>query len=411
MSVKKVDVLIIGAGPAGASTALFLAKQNISSILVDKDSFPRDKVCGDALSGKVVEVLKKYNPAIVDDLALFNKALPSYGVSFYAPNGNCLRVPFKPDFKSLKIAPGFVCKRIDFDNFLIEEVKKHKEVTFIENSFVKKFEWSDTKKQCFINEDIYEANIVVACDGPNSLFQKKVLNDTFSLDLADNCYGLRAYYKNVKGLDEDNFIELHFVDVALPGYFWIFPMSDNTANVGLGLKADVIKEKKIHLPELLNKILALPQFKDRFSEATLEGNVKLHALPMGNKQRKLSGDNFLLCGDAGALIDPFTGEGIGNAMLSGMIAAEVIKEAREKNDFSAQVLKYYDEKIYKRLGPELQISTRLQSLVKYQSLFNFVVNKANKNKTLRDTISSMFVDVDLRSKFKNPLFYLKLIFN
>jgi flavin-dependent dehydrogenase len=188
-------------------------------------------------------------------------------------------------------------------------------------------------------------------------------------------------------------------------------MSDNTANVGLGLKADVIKEKKIHLPELLNKILALPQFKDRFSEATLDGNVKLHALPMGNKQRKLSGDNFLLCGDAGALIDPFTGEGIGNAMLSGMIAAEVIKEAREKKDFSVQMLKNYDEKIYRRLGPELQISTRLQSLVKYQSLFNFVVNKANKNKTLRDTISSMFVDVDLRSKFKNPLFYLKLIFN
>jgi hypothetical protein len=93
------------------------------------------------------------------------------------------------------------------------------------------------------------------------------------------------------------------------------------------------------------------------------------------------------------------------------IKKSIIKEAREKNDFSAQMLKKYDEKIYKRLGPELQISTRLQSLVKYQSLFNFVVNKANKNKTLRDTISSMFVDVDLRSKFKNPLFYLKLIFN
>lgn len=411
MAEKNVDVLIIGAGPAGASTALFLAKNHISSVLVDKAKFPRDKVCGDALSGKVVEVLKKYDPTLIDMLSKDSKSISSYGVNFYSPNGKCLRVPFHPKYKELKIPPGFVSKRIDFDNFMVEQVRKQPLIQFLEESFVKDMEWNASKKELKINEDVYKAKLVIACDGPNSLFQKKVAEDTFTLGLADNCFGLRAYYKNVKGLDEDNFIELHFVDVALPGYFWIFPMSDNTANVGLGLKADIIKEKKINLPDLLQKILALPQFKERFSEATLEGNVKLHALPMGNKRRKLSGDHFLLCGDAAALVDPFTGEGIGNAMISGMIAAKVIQEALEKNDFTAAFLARYDAMIYQRLGPELQISTRLQSLVKYKSLFNFVVNKANNNKTLRDTISAMFVDVDLRSKFKNPFFYLKLLFN
>lgn len=411
MSAIKTDVIIIGAGPAGVATALFLAKQGIKSILLEKEKFPRDKICGDALSGKVVEVMKKYNPAWVDLFSANEHQVGSYGIHFYAPNEKCLRVPFKSNYKALKRAPGFVTKRIHFDQFLIDEVKKQDAITLIENAFVKKINWNTSTKQIQVNDIVYEPKMVVACDGANSLFQKEVKSQTFELDLIDNSYGLRAYYKNVKGLDEDNFIELHFIDEILPGYFWIFPMSNQTANVGLGLRADIIKEKKLNLPQLLDKILELPQFKERFSNAILEGNVKMHALPMGNKRRKISGDHFLLVGDAAALIDPFTGEGIGNAMLSGMMAAKAIESAIEKNDFSANQLASYDEMVYKRLGAELQLSTRLQSLVKYPSLFNFVVNKANKNKTLRDTISSMFEDVDLRSQFKNPLFYLKLIFN
>ncbi|MBL0342093.1 MAG: hypothetical protein IPP71_14920 [Bacteroidetes bacterium] len=132
---------------------------------------------------------------------------------------------------------------------------------------------------------------------------------------------------------------------------------------------------------------------------------------MGSKKRKISGDGFMLTGDAASMIDPFTGEGISNAMYCGMTAALVAGEALKQNRFDADFLQQYDEKIYKRLWDELKLSHTMQKLCKFPWLFNFVINKAEKNRTFRETISCMFDDVDLRAKFKKPSFYFKLLFN
>ena len=115
----------------------------------------------------------------------------------------------------------------------------------------------------------------------------------------------------------------------------------------------------------------------------------------------------MLVGDAGALIDPFTGEGIGNAMISGLKAAETIEAGR--GDYAAHTLKQYDESVYRRLWPELSLSKRMQELVRYPWLFNLVVNKASRSKELRDTISCMFEDIDLRGKLSDPRFYLRVL--
>jgi flavin-dependent dehydrogenase len=125
----------------------------------------------------------------------------------------------------------------------------------------------------------------------------------------------------------------------------------------------------------------------------------------------LSGDGFILTGDAGSLIDPFTGEGIGNALYSGMMAAEWIQKSLASNRLDASFLIQYDEAFYERQWDELKLSHTMQKLCKYPWLFNFVVNKAHKNKALRETISCMFEDLDLRAKLRNPLFYFKLLLN
>jgi flavin-dependent dehydrogenase len=126
----------------------------------------------------------------------------------------------------------------------------------------------------------------------------------------------------------------------------------------------------------------------------------------------MSGDRFMLVGDAACLVDPFSGEGIGNALYSGMLAAMAINEALPAADCSAAFFKtHYDDVLYKRLGDEFRISTTLQRLCKYPWLFNFVVNKAYKSKSLRDTISCMFTDMDLREQLSKPSFYFKILFN
>jgi len=123
----------------------------------------------------------------------------------------------------------------------------------------------------------------------------------------------------------------------------------------------------------------------------------------------LSGDGYLLVGDAGHLIDPFTGEGISHAMISGVHAADVAVDALTAQDTSAKFLRTYDERVWKRLGKEVMISTRLQSLANKPWLFDLVVDRANSNPALADTISSMFTDMNMRERLKKPGFYMDLM--
>jgi flavin-dependent dehydrogenase len=116
-----------------------------------------------------------------------------------------------------------------------------------------------------------------------------------------------------------------------------------------------------------------------------------------------------LVGDAGHLIDPFTGEGISHAMISGVYAADVAHEAITEKNLAATRLCAYDARVWRRLGKELAISTRLQQLANQAWLFDFVVDRANKNPALADTISSMFTDLDLRERLKRPGFYWDLV--
>lgn len=410
MAYQATDILIVGAGPGGCMAALFLAKQGIPSILLDKATFPRDKICGDALSGKVVEVLKKYNPDLVQELQAQPFALDSWGVTFVAPNLQSLNLPFLST-KKMEHAPGFLAKRLDFDHFLVQQVKQQPLIQLMENCEYKKIiPQQDGIRLELSNGTSILTRLLIAADGAYSLATKQLAN--IRMEPKHYCAGLRAYYKNVKNLDPQNYIELIFLKEFLPGYLWIFPLANGEANVGVGMRSDVLRKKKLDLKKAMMETLHNhPFLKDRFKDAELIGKIHGYGLPLASKKRVLSGDRFLLVGDAASLIDPFTGEGIGNAMLSAMFAAQTAIEALQQHNFSTQFLKTYDRKVYERLGAELKTSTILQKLVNYPWLFNWVVKRANNSPTLKNTISAMFEDINLRKQFKNPLFYLKLLFN
>jgi menaquinone-9 beta-reductase len=414
--IYNTQVLILGAGPGGAATALFLAKEGIPCIMVDKAVFPRDKICGDALSGKVVEILNRYDRSFVEKLSLSPIQLNCWGVTFVAPNLDELSIPFrnKPKNTSEKreIAPGFITKRIDFDNFMIEEVKKHQSVQLFEGVEIDKFEKTANGFTCSDKSGNYviHAGLVIDGSGAHSQFAKKI--GGLEVEKDHHCAGLRVYYKGVTGIKEGNYIELHFLKDFLPGYFWIFPLANGECNVGVGMRSDYVGKKRINLKNELNNIIKkYPQLSERFRDAVPVDDIRGYGLPLGSKKRTLSGDNYMLIGDAASLIDPFTGEGIGNAILSGYTAAQQAKEAIETQNFSAAGLKKYDESIYRRLGGELNLSYQMQKLVKYPWLFNFVVKKANNNKVLRETIMVMFEDIDIRDQLRKPSFYFKLLFS
>ncbi|MDQ3071632.1 MAG: NAD(P)/FAD-dependent oxidoreductase, partial [Bacteroidota bacterium] len=233
------------------------------------------------------------------------------------------------------------------------------------------------------------------------------------IDMDDKhfCGGIRAYYEGVEGLHPENYLELHFLKELVPGYFWIFPLPDGRANVGMGMLSADIKKNRVNLRQEMLKVIAEhPRFKERFKNATLTGKINGWGLPLGSKKRQLSADNLILTGDAASLIDPFTGEGIGNAVISGMVASRIAKAAMEKQDFSTSSLIGYDKVIYQKLWSELQLSYRIQRLTTYPWLFNFVVNRISASRSLQQIFTNMFVDMDLRAQMKNPMFYFRLLF-
>ena len=417
MDIRKIQtsVIIIGAGPAGAGTSFFLTKEGIPHIVIEKEIFPRDKVCGDACSGKTALVINRANPEwLTEILGNEQSFLPSWGITFVAPNGKALDIPFSPNRTKETKAPGFTTPRLILDNFLFQKMPSPYCSIYQSASVISIDESGGNVTVQMVHEGVqYEisAPVIVGADGDKSMVRKKYLNE----HTAPKTYavGLRAYYEGVSGLHNDNFIELHFLPEMLPGYLWIFPLPNGMANVGVGILSERIREKKINLREqMLYAIKNNPQIAPRFANAKLVNKIQGWGLPLAMERQPLSGNNFILTGDAACLIDPFSGEGIGNALYSGMLAAMAIKEAKTANDFSAAFLKRaYDDVVYKRLGEELKISATLQRLCKYPWLFNFVVNKAYKSPSLRNTISCMFTDMDLRDQLSKPSFYFKILFN
>ncbi|UYQ94521.1 NAD(P)/FAD-dependent oxidoreductase [Chitinophaga horti] len=406
------DICIIGAGPAGATAALQLAYSGVSCTVVDKAVFPRDKVCGDGLSGKVLTLLNRIDPAIGARLLAAQFKLDSFGVNFVAANRIGIDIPYAANYQKKPGEPrGFVCKRMDFDNFLVDELKRCPHVQLLEGVDINRHELqadgyllSDAK-----NNTQIKAKLVIVANGAHSTFTKEVAG--IHMEPEHYVAGIRAYYKNISGLHADNFIELHFLKDMLPGYFWIFPLPNGEANVGVGMLSKSIRQKKANLKKmLLDTVNNDPEMKERFKHAELIGSIDGYGLPLGSKKRPLSGERYMLTGDAGYLIDPFTGEGIGNALYTGRMAAQQAIKSLEADDYSAAFMQAYDENVYRVLGPELTMSTKLQKLIKYPFILNMLMKMARRNKELRTLLTSMFHEVDIRKKLAQPTFYLRLLF-
>ena len=408
----KTDVAIVGTGPAGAGTSLWLSKLGVRHVIFDAAAFPRDKVCGDAQSGKVVAELNRLDPSLVAEMANDSgRFLGSWGVVFVAPNGKPLEVPFRSDPGHAERPPGFLCRRQEFDHFLVQ----HLNGGFVERRFGTRVTGIERKPEGVrltfsengrVKQGFFQ--MVVGAGGDRCVVAK-----SFGLKEVDPRHysaGLRAYYENVADLHPQGFIELHFLPQVLPGYFWIFPLPNGLANVGIGVLSETVREKGMNLKRILQDVVAgHPSIAPRFRNARLVDAPRGWGLPLGSKARRLSDERVLLVGDAASLIDPFTGEGVGNALVSGRIAAEVIAEALARRDFSGGFLRRYDERIQQELGTELKLSHRLQKLVRKPWLFNLVANKASRNRELREMITNMFDDLDVRAKLRSPLFYLRLL--
>ncbi|MBW3582085.1 MAG: geranylgeranyl reductase family protein [Euryarchaeota archaeon] len=412
---KEYDAIVAGGGPGGATTATFLARQGYKVALFEKERFPRDKPCGDAISGKSVRVLDALG--LIDQVEKVPMAL-ALGVRFTSPDTTELVVPFpKPKASEERVAmgkshnePGYVCRREIYDNVLFQAAKKTKGVKVFEETPVESAIMEGGRCVGVKTKDGKEhrAKVVVGAGGALCPVGRTV--GAYERDPAHWVAAIRVYWKDVKDVDDN--IEIHFVDDIIPGYFWIFPLENGLANVGIGMREDYVKKDKKDLKELLDRCIHdNPLFVERFAGATkVEGSQRGWILPLGSRRRRLSGEGWLTVGDAAGLIDPFSGEGIGNAMVSGQLAAEQIHIALSNGGATADALAPYDIKVWAEIGDELERSYKMQKLGRHKWLLNFVVRKAAKSPRLQAQLSEMLSDREDTDELTNWWFYLRLLF-
>ena len=400
------DVIIVGAGPAGSTAALYAHRLGLNCILLDKAVFPRDKICGDALSGKSVRLMRELN--LLEGVEKLEGSEINR-ITFGSPSHSQFDVHLKGNKNNDFITKGFVVPRKIFDNFLFKKADELTETRqgFTVNDIIYENDNISGVKGTNIEgkEEILNAPIIMGCDGANSIIARKL--GLYEMDMENTAVAIRCYYEGVEGLS--NQIELHYVSEVKPGYFWLFPAGNGKANIGIGLSKNDAKKEDRTLRQIMDEIVQSDYFRSRFGNARpLEKPVGWN-LPLGRIQRKNHGNGFMLLGDAAGLVDPFTGEGIGNAMVAAKYAMQVASKAKNHKDYSERSFSEYDQLLWDDIGGELRTSTKLQSLARSSFLLNFVINRAARNEEVQSIISGMLSHEIPKDELSSPMFYLKIL--
>jgi geranylgeranyl reductase family protein len=408
--MKESGVTIIGAGPAGMTAAFFLAKNKIPVTIIEKNSFPRDKICGDCIGGFGLSVLKQMDSGLFERFANSDKKVIGSGVHFFGPEHQKVTVRAE-NMISDTMTEVALCRRIDFDNFLFEELNKLGNINIIQRKQV-------------TNLIKNPEGIDIVCSDKTTLRSKLLILATGSQHLLVNklngsrqpkkqmAAGIRVYYENISDLNPEGYIELHFLKELAPGYLWIFPLTGNQANVGLGLRSDIVSKRKIDLKQMLIKYIDTnPYFKERFENARQVSAISGYPLALGGQNKSISGNHYIQTGDSANLIEPLFGEGIGHAMYSGKFAAEHALRCLENNNFSAEFNKQYDREVYNKLGTTLKFSAMMQHIAQYPRLMSILFNRVTKNPDLQILLFNIINGQIPKKRWSGIGLIAKMIFN
>lgn len=384
------DVCIIGAGPAGATLSHFLTKEKIDHVIIDKASFPRDKICGDGITVDVLNVLKRISPDMLERFSQESDMLPSWGFCFHGANGKELRYDFRDE--GFKYAPFYTSRRLHLDDFLVRNLDQEfgsllseSEVTGLErDQSGVRVEYRKAGK-----ENNLKCKIVIGAEGEKPIVTRHLGLPHFR-EKEHLIGALRVYYKNVKGFDSGNHLEFFFDKELLPGYFWSFPLTNGEANVGLGMVSSAISDQKINLKKMLGRVMENnPKVAAMFVDAEPMENPRGWGLPLITPKREIAGERYALIGDAAGMIEPFTGKGIGPGMMSARICSEHLARALKENNYD---MSGYQRHIYKYYKGEIRTGYTLQKTLKYPFALNSVIGMSNLSAIKKWTHNKMVTE-------------------
>jgi len=326
--MRNYDVVIIGAGPSGATAAYHCTKAGLDTLFVDKSQFPRYKECGGALSEQAMSHLD----FPVDD-GIIERDVYGTRVRF----GNEVIEAQKP------YRMGALVTRYKFDYFLVQQAIRAG-AKFLENQKVTDLQISHEYVDITTSKAHIRAKLVIGADGSQGI-TSHYIRDTIKRN--EYAIGLVTEIPaDNRDIDKYifNSIEIHFGIVNL-GYGWVFP-HEGYFNVGIAGIADKLSNPKKILTNFVR-------------ERGFNGQYEFHAhkIPIGGVPRKKVADRIILVGDAAGFVDSFCGEGIAYAILSGKIAACVCHNALQRNDgWREELLRIYNDECHRQFEYNLKDS-------------------------------------------------------
>jgi len=337
---QRFDAIVVGGGPAGATTAYHLARAGRSVLVVDKARFPREKVCGDGLTPRAVAALLRMGIDTEGPGWARAKGLRIVG------GGHTLELPWP----ELNAWPGYalVQTRLDFDALLLDAARKAGATVWEETEVTGPLVDAAgvvtgvTVGQNGDRADV-ESAVTIACDGVANRFGVPLGIER--IERRPMGVAVRTYFASPRSSDDflESYLELWRGEDLLPGYGWIFPVPDGTVNVGLGLLNTSAHFQSVDYKKLLRDWAAALPPEWGFTPENQVGKIKGGSLPMAFNRMPLARPGLMLVGDAAGAVNPFNGEGIAYAMETGEFAAEIGDLAVATGD--PRALRAYPERL------------------------------------------------------------------
>ncbi len=356
--MKSHEVIIVGAGPAGSSLAIRLARAGVDTLLVEKARFPRDKVCGELINprairsldalGCVAEIRARGYPEVRDCAVALDGRITSRGA--------LPKVPGCEDYAH------FV-PRIELDEIIFRRAQEAGAAT-LEDCRVQGFSLTaDGVEVHGLSDDdqpvTLRGRLLVGADGADSTVARSAglkMDDDRHVGLAMRAYGQGYPLREpVLYFDRDYF----------PGLGWVFPLKDGRFNIGLGLTAETVKRNRLKLKGYFERLTGYVE-----EMAAAEGYRPTIDPPAGWALKSYGGaranyfERGLLIGDAGCFADPLTGEGIPVALETAEMASEILQQALAEERYDAEYLSEYERRFRDRYDLDCQIADVIHTVAR-----------------------------------------------
>ncbi len=396
----QTEVLVIGAGPGGSAAAWALAYAGHEVLLIDRAGFPRDKTCGDGLTPLAVRSLS--HMGVLEQVESAGAARLD-SVRLTGPFGMSITVPFA-EFMEPGMRYALVLPRLTLDDILRRHALAAGATYMGEVRVDRIVRVDDVVTRVEVNDPdgplTFRARHVVLATGANIGL---LAHNGFVRRKRRMVLAARGYYANVS-LPAKHY-DFHFDLELLPGYAWIFPTGDSSANIGAGVYPTFWAS---HKPArvLLDEFIGRQQTRGELAGVRLSGPVKGYPLRVDYPAERVAGRNWLMVGEAAGLVNPVTGEGIDLALESGLMAAETLHESMRQGHKAHLA---YQTRLWDRFGPLFNGLHAVRDTLINPFLLDYVLWVMGQHRFLSKTILRIAQGLQMPHNLLHPLALLQFV--